>query len=252
MSGPDPLARAGRALRYWETRQQALSHNLANVNTAGFKGERVFARMLDSAEGAAGLVGAEGVDGAAATRASGSVTESSTDLTAGHLSQTGRPFDVAIEGDGFFRVQTDEGFRLTRNGSFQVRDGFLTDAQGNQVQGDGGPISIPEGDVTISHTGQILVNEVSVGRIEVVRPVGAERMTRGAAGQFDAGEAGVEPLDEAEVRVRQGALEESNVNPVDALVEMLEIQRRYSSVERSIRVLDDITSTATTRLGRLR
>lgn len=247
MSGPDPLARAGRALRYWETRQQALSHNLANVNTAGFKGERVFARMLDGIDG-----DSTELDGTGASRGTESTTESSTDLSAGNLSGTGRPFDLAIEGDGFFQVQTEEGLRLTRNGSFQVRDGFLTDSQGNQVQGDGGPISIPEGEVTISSIGEISVDETSVGRIEVVRPLTTARMQRAAGGQFDAGEAGVERLDESEVSVRQGALEESNVNPVDALVEMLEIQRRYSSVERSIRVLDDITNTATTRLGRIR
>lgn len=247
MSGPDPLARAGRALRYWETRQQALSHNLANVNTAGFKGERVFARMMESA---GGTEGPEGLDGV--IRGGDSRTESSTDLSAGNLTQTGRPYDLAIEGDGFFRVQTEEGFRLTRNGSFQVRDGFLTDAMGNQVQGEGGSISIPEGTLTISQSGEILVDESSIGRIEIVRPGSPERMTRGAGGQFDPGEQGTERLDDSEISIRQGALEESNVNPVDALVEMLEIQRRYSSVERSIRVLDDITSTATTRLGRLR
>lgn len=232
--GPDALGRAGSALRYWQTRQSALSHNLANTSTSGFKGEKLFARVLESAEGVERRL------------------ESVTDHSAGAISNTGRTFDLALEGDGFFVVDTPDGARLTRSGSFRREDGFLVDPDGNTVRGNGGPVAIPEGGVTISATGAVLVDDVEVDRLEIARPRRVEELRREDGARFDPGPEGIETLDPAAVSVRQGALEESNVNPVDAMVEMLEIQRRFASVERTIRVLDEVASTAATQLGRLK
>ena len=230
-AGPDPLAGAGRALRYWESRQASLSHDLANASTTGFKGETVFSRVLDDA-----------------TR----VEESSLDLSAGSISTTGRTFDLAIEGDGFFVLDTTDGTRLTRNGNFRRVDGFLVDSAGNQLRGDGGPIAVPEGEVSISDRGIVLVDDTEVGRIELARPKDLDALVREDGARFDPGPAGVESIDRDAVSIRQGALEESNVDPVDAMVEMLEIQRRFASVERTIRVLDEVANTAASRLGRLK
>src|SRR5690606_32401424 len=113
MSGPiNGMKQAASAMRYWERRQEITANNLANVDTHGFKGERVFARMLG--------------DGM------GPVADTETDLRNGSLRQTGSPLDIAIGGDGFLVVETPQGERLTRGGSFRLDDtGRVVDARGN-------------------------------------------------------------------------------------------------------------------------
>ncbi len=97
--GLGPLKRAGQAFRYWEQRQAAVAHNLANASSPGFKGERVFAQLLEG-----GGVQAAG----------------STDLRPGAMNGTGRPLDLALDGEGFMVVGTPAGERLVRGGSFQL------------------------------------------------------------------------------------------------------------------------------------
>ncbi len=231
MSGTDPLARAGSAMRYWQTRQSALSHNLANANTTGFKAEKVFARVLDEV---------------------GRVEVATTDFDTGAITRTDRVLDVAIRGDGFFVVDTEDGPRLTRKGNFRVEDGFIVDTAGNQVRGEGGPIPILEGVVSIGADGEVLLDGEQVGRLTLARPRSPEALVREDAVNFVPGPDGFDELIPEEIRVEQGALEESNVDPVEAMVEMLDIQRRYAGIERTVRVMDEINETAATRLGRLR
>lgn len=231
--GPDPrsaLSRAGHALKFWETRQEVLSNNLANVNTAGFKGERIFARLLDEATLAA---------------------EGTTDFQSGSLTETGRDLDLALESPGFFLVNTEQGQRMTRNGSFQIRDDVLTDAAGNAVVGHRGRIELPPGNVTVTREGFVQVDGVEVDRLRLVLPADSSGMEHEAGGLFRPGPGPLREVKLEETRVVQGALEESNVNPVSAMVEMLEVQRSFQSVERTIRSLDDVMATVTTRLGRL-
>ena len=107
------LESALSAMRYWRTKNQVLAHNLANVGSQGFKGQSVFARLLpgNRPEAVAGL-----------------------DLTPGSFEETGGPLDVALEGDGFFVVDTAQGERLTRAGSFQLDDyGTLVDVEAEEV-----------------------------------------------------------------------------------------------------------------------
>jgi flagellar basal body rod protein FlgG len=230
-AGPDPrsaLGHAANALKFWDTRQEVLSNNLANVNTAGFKGERVFARLLGEATLAA---------------------DAGTDFSTGSMTRTERPLDLALETEGFFVVRTPSGDRLTRNGSFQIRDDVLTEASGNPVQGQRGNIEIPFGEMVITREGFVQVDGVRVDQIRVVQPTG--ELEHEAGSLFRTSGAPLREVPQEEVRVLQGALEESNVNPVSAMVEMLEVQRSHQSVERTIRALDDIMVTVTTRLGRL-
>src|SRR5205085_4652182 len=93
---PNGLSSAASALRYWERRQEIATNNLANTSTDGFKGERVFAKMLGDAL---------------------PVAQTATDLRAGTLRQTGNPLDLAIPGQGFFVVDTPNGQRFTRGGA---------------------------------------------------------------------------------------------------------------------------------------
>lgn len=219
-----------RALRYWEARQAALANNLANVSTPGFKAERVFARLLDERT---------------------AIVEGATDFSAGTLNATGRPLDVALIGDGFLVVETPQGRRWTRGGALSLDDtGALVDGAGHRVLGTSGPLVLPPGRVEVGLDGSVKVNGDRVGSLLVERSTDSAPLLREGSNLW-LPSAGKEAAPTGEVQVRQGQLEESNVDPVTALVEMIEIQRAYSAVQRSMRTADGAMETITTRIGRV-
>lgn len=223
------LVSAANALRYWERRQEVTANNLANVSTDGFKAERVFA-----------LLAAGGAPEAAA----------STDLRVGTLRATGNPLDVALGDASFLVVSTPAGERYTRGGALQIRaDGVLADADGHALLGVKGPIAVRGAPVVIGRDGV-----VSVGG----RPVDELRLERAPAGVSLAHEGGTHFVPAAtrtvlaprDRDVRQGTLEESNVDSLGGLVDLIGVQRAYAAVERSISILDRVRETATTQLGK--
>lgn len=224
----DGITSIAQALRYWERRQDVAANNLANVSTTGFKGERVFARLV--AEGAP-------------------VPDARTDWREGPLTATGNPFDLAIRGHAFFVVQTPEGERWTRGGAWTVDPaGFLADADGNRVLGERGPIRPVAHDATIDRGGRIPVKDgvdrLRIERAPITTPLDHESGTR-----F------VPPADRqsvpiAERDVRQGHLEASNVNTVGALVDLITIQRNYAFAQRAFTTLDQIHATISNDLAK--
>ncbi len=218
-----------RALRYWEQRQQVVTNNLANASTPGFKSERVFAQLL------AGQ--------------SAPVASTGTDFSEGALDVTDRPLDVALDGDGFLVVQTDAGERYMRGGSFRLDDsGTLVTDNGDPVLGERGSLVLPPGKVVIGTDGIVEVDGAVVGRLRVENPGSAP--TRQGDDMWVPTGPGKE-LSPDQVRVLQGHLEASNVDPVSALVEMIEIQRAYGAVQRSMQVSDGTLQTITSDIGRV-
>jgi flagellar basal body rod protein FlgG len=229
------MTSAAAALRYWERRQEVSANNLANVSTDGFKGQKVFARMVEGALPAADEV---------------------TDFSQGTLETTNNPRDVALDGPGFMVVKTANGERYTRGGSLQVNDaGELTDASGNQVLGDRGPIkvAIPGqteiGDIQIGRDGIVTVDRAEVGRLRLETVPPRTSLTAEGSGLF------IPPtkrtrMDPDTQIVRQGALEQSNVTPIGEMVDMISIQRAYSAVQKAVTTLDTVREIATTELGR--
>lgn len=223
------MIRAARALHYLERRQEVVSHNLANADTSGFKAERAFARALGDAL---------------------PVVDTQTDRTAGTLQQTESPLDLALGGEGFFVVDTPEGERWTRSGSFRLDEaGRMVDANGNALLGEGGPIVLPQGRVEVNGAGRIRVEGKDVARIRIdTAPAGAD-LTH-AGGNLFVPDAAGQPIAEEQRVVRQGYLETSNVNAVSSLVDMIEIQRAYSAVQRSITTMDQVRGTISNDLGK--
>jgi flagellar basal body rod protein FlgG len=230
MSNTDGIRNGAAALRYWEVRQQVAANNLANANTHGFRAERVFSRLLD-----------------------GSVQTASAalDLRPGSITPTERPLDVALDGAGFFVVDTPNGERLTRAGSFGL-DGErrLIDAQGNRVQFEDGSPALPTGEIQIDDKGGVSVAGVSVGRLRIEAPAQGSMLFH-EAGALLRSDRGTVAVDPAATRLRQGHLEESNVAVLDAMVELIEIQRAYTNVQRTMSLLDGTMDTAVNRLGRI-
>jgi len=227
---PEGLRTAAQALSYWERRQQVVAHNLANADTTGFKGERVFARLVADSILAA---------------------EARTDLRPGVLKPTGAPLDLALEGAGFFVVRTPAGERLVRGGSMQLDgEGRLVDAAGNPVLGENGPIVLPPGRIEIDLQGTIRVDGLEVDRLRVEDlPLGVDP-TREEAGRY-LPPPDRTPLPPEERRVRQGYLEESNVQAVEALVEMITVQRSFAAVHNTVRVIDGVLGTIANDLARV-
>ncbi|HET7322040.1 MAG TPA: flagellar hook-basal body complex protein [Longimicrobiaceae bacterium] len=224
------MTRAANALRYWELRQQSVANNLANADTNGFKAERTFAQLVGDALTVAG---------------------SATDLKAGSLKGTGNPLDLAIGGKGFFVVQTPQGERLTRAGSFQLdATGKLVDDHGNAVLGEKGPIVVDKGTLVVDPSGAIKVDGKEVGRLRVESVPEGAQLTHAGATMFlpPAGTTSVPP---SERGLKQGFLEESNVSTVGSMVDMIDIQRAYTSVQRTVTTLDDVRKTISNELGRV-
>lgn len=205
--------------------QQAnASHNLANASTTGFRAQ------LDSFR--AVPVISDGLP----TRVFVVDSTVGTDFTAGAIQTTGRALDVAVQGKGWIAVQLDDGSEAyTRNGSLKLSEnGVLQTHAGQSVLGDGGPISIPP-DVNIAIGRDGTVSGIStvgksatvnvLGRIKLVNP--AENLiTRGGDGLFRAMDGSTVEAD-ARVAVIGGALEDSNVNVVDAMVNMISLSRQF-------------------------
>lgn len=217
------------------TRQQAaVSHNLANISTHGFRQElNVFRALPVVGEGAK-------------TRAFVLETTPRTDFTQGAMQQTDRPLDVALRTPGFIAVQGADGQEAyTRMGHLQVSsNGVLQTTNGLNVLGDGGTIAIPPGgEIVIGKDGTISVvgpnlNEVAVaGRIKLVNPPETD-LKRGEDGLFRL--ANGQPAEaDANVSLTSGMLEASNVNPAEALVSMVSLSRQFEMNMRVLRVAQE-------------
>lgn len=196
---------------------QAVANNIANANTTGFRAEGVtFAEHIK----------ALGPDDASLSMATATVRQ--TSAVQGALAQTGGTFDLAIEGDGFFLIQTPQGERLTRAGAFTPNEnGDLVTLDGYPVLDAGGaPVFVPQGvgAVGIAPDGTISADGQPVGQIGIVMPTDRLSVIRENGVRF-AAPGGFEPA--LDGRVLQGFLEESNVNPIEQITRMIEVQRAY-------------------------
>ena len=196
---------------------RTVANNIANANTTGFRREGVvFSEYMVS------------LDSRGETLAMANARGRVVDLKPGALTQTNGKFDLAIEGEGFFLVETPQGPRLTRAGAFTPNgDGELVDMNGNALLDDGqAAIAIPDGvrNVSIGADGTITADDQPVGRVGVYITPDPSTLLHQESTLFHAGP-DIEPMEDP--RVRQGFLEESNVDPVTEVSRMIEVQRAY-------------------------
>jgi len=236
------------------SRQVALSreldvvaNNIANMNTTGFKADgSLFEEYLNSAARAAD------------TRVS-FVRDRATwiDMSAGAIERTGNALDVAINGDGFFAVQTQRGVRYTRNGSFQINpSGQLVTAQGDPVLGDGGPITFQPTDrqISISPDGTISVREGNSkadsqrGKLRLVSFANPRQLQKDGNGTFNyAGNDA--PVEAKTATIAQGSLEKSNVRAVVEMSRMIEITRSYTQIAAMLQQQSDLGQSSIDKLA---
>jgi len=217
-----------------------LASDIANVSTAGYKAERATTEQTDRPDFGAAMIAAIDV----------SESASRVDFRPGAIAPTGRDLDVAIDGPGFFAVDTPAGERFTRDGRFVRRnDGVLTTVEGYPVLGKSGPITVGNGAIKIDADGTLRNGAAIAGRLKLVEFDDTTALSRANTYLFKAD--GATPDAATHSEVRAGALEQSNVSVVDRIAELTGVSRSFESMQRALTTLsNDIDGRAITELGR--
>lgn len=207
-----------------------VSNNLANMSTHGYKsGRMMFVDHLVKSKGGEGLL----------TPKLHFVRDiaTMTDTTPGALETTGNPLDIALQGEGYFVVQTPDGEHYTRNGRLQLDNtGQLVNQLGQPILADGGApiVFAPEDtEIVVSKDGTISTNNGELGKLRVVRFENDQALQRTAGAQFTTNDQNP-PQDVTKVALVQGAVEGSNVEPILEMTSMIEVHRSYDAVRNFI------------------
>jgi flagellar basal-body rod protein FlgF len=232
------------ALNY-QKKLDVLANNIANINTVGFKEDQVSFVSSDLS-----------VDNMTDD------TSPSTELlsivvkpvfSSGDMRFTGNKFDLALEGDGFFSVNSPDGVRYTRNGSFTFNnDGILVTRDGFPVLGDGGEIKIDNSDdqnIVIDESGNIYSGDKKIGTLKLVDFPKPYNLVKLENTSFMVEDTNVSEINPVDLKVNQGFIELSNVNAVKAMTDMIETLRGYESYQKVIKSLEDISSKAINDVG---
>lgn len=223
-----------------------LANNLANVNTAGYKSEKEFYRAFTASFRNQGLTPVN-----QAINDYGLMGGARVDLTAGSLQSTGNDTDLALDGSGFFVVQTKAGLRYTRNGNFQMNTARqLVDSEGNLVQGQNGPILLPTGKLTVSPDGTVSVDGAVVTQLNLVDFAPGTQLTPEGNMDFKV-PTGTQTIP-VTGEVRQQMLENSNSDPVTSAVSLIALQRNAELMQRALSIFNtDFNQTAIQELPRV-
>jgi flagellar basal-body rod protein FlgF len=229
--------------RVLQRRMDVAANNLANVSTTGFKADEVVFEEVDNTEASANAAPQNVIF----VRDIG-ITR---DMSAGPIAMTGNPFDVALEGQGFFMVQGPNGPLYTRDGAFTLTgEGRLVTSDGRAVLSQGGaPIVLdPQGETpVIGRDGAIRVAGTEAARIGVANFAAPGALSKVGDNLWSAQGQAAAPF---EGIVVQGSLEGSNVRPVIELTRLIEISRAYQSAAKIVSNADDLRQRAIERLGR--
>ena len=240
-----------------------IANNLANINTVGYKEEKVSFKVLDpepekfyndplppanykvDLEQLNPLIGND-IDYV-------EVSGVYRDDKQGPVINTGNSFDIMIEGDGYLEVNTHEGLRYTRNGSLTINEnGALTDKFGNPVLGNGGVIFVKSTDMEINRKGEVIQDGNIIDRLKIMKfsdPRQVEKV--GQNHYFYSGPP--ELISNVEhPTVRQGFLEGSNVNPIKNLTTMIMAHRSYEAYQKAIKNVDNMMEKSSNSIGSVR
>jgi len=234
-------------------RQQVLSHNISNLQTAGFK------QILTTAEGFMqnqsvytsenGLN--RSVDYLGTMGLGSQISPEYIDFQQGALQDTGNPLDFALQGNGFFSVKTPDGNRYTRDGRF-LRDAenTLVTVEGYQVLDDAGqPIELPDGEVSVAADGAISVNGTAVAALGIGVFTDPETELQHTEGNLFTGPTA--STSEEVPQVVQGYLEASNANPSQLMTQLVEVARSYEAAQKLVQNQDELLGKTIASLGRI-
>lgn len=232
-----------------QTRLEVVANNMANASTTGYKRDNVFERNLIDAK--ANFYNVPG-DAEQNDPPIGSYT----DFKQGAFQQTDNPLDLAIQDDGFFVLQDEEGKKfLTKDGHFSLtRDGYIVATDGKMLSSENGPINIQNEvianngltddkratNIKISEDGEVFINNQSIARIAVAKVSDLNTLEKATGSDFIVtDEQSVEYLNSENVTLKQGWIENSNVDIIKEMVEMIELQRHFEAGSKVIQTNDN-------------
>ena len=217
---------AARGLNIGFKNMGVVANNLANLNTTGYKRELPFSEMLD--------------------QMNNSQVRQFTDYQQGEMVHTDNPLDIALVGDGFFTVETENGeTQFTKNGKFMLsEDGFLITTTGQKVMGENGEINLNEyktqenQQITITKNGEIKVGNTEVDSLLISKIEDKNNLKKVGGSSFILEHGDYETAEEDEFEVAQGFLENSNVNPVIEMESMIQKTKDYETSQKIIQSID--------------
>jgi len=215
-----------------ERKLDTVSNNLANADTTGFKKDRIsfdekFKAQLNK------------------------------DFSQGNIVETGNPFDMALSGEGFFKIDTAEGIKYTRNGNFTLdNNGIMVDQNGNPVMGQGGAIAInaenAEFNFAVNQAGEISIAGENIDSLDIVTFNDLTKMKRDGQNLLSFDGETTQEIAADQVVVAQKSLEKANVIVVDEMVRMIDYHRMFETFTKSMMTFDELDSKAINDVGTLR
>jgi len=223
--------------------QEITANNLANASAPGFKRDMLFTKELSHAQ-------AKNYPKKSDWETP-MIDQVYSEYEQGMLDKTDNPLDLAIEGNGFFTFEMEDGTTvLSRNGSFTVDpSGYLVNSDGHRLLGDGWPINVGEGTVSIAETGQIEADQSLVGNIRVVDIEDKSSLQKVGDSAFQIPE-GINLVSAVNFAIKQGYLESSNVNVIKEMVNMVASFRSFESDAQALKAQDDSLEKLINNVGR--
>ncbi len=224
-------------LRQQETRFSIIANNLSNIQTSGFKKDfplfqRIYFQALDP----------EGIN---------EIDSSVILFQQGNLQNTGNELDLAIQGEGFFKVRTPNGIRYTRSGNFSLNQAkILVEANGFPVMGRQGEVTLNGNDIRVEENGSIFAGGKEVDKLALVTFPNPALLTKEGNSLFKLEETQPE-IEATQGQVLQGSLEASNVNPMDEMVKLVDSLRTYETTVKVIQANDELDSKAANEIGKV-
>ncbi len=247
------LYTAGTGMLTQRSKMDIISNNLANIETAGFKQDELLSQsfedmMIKRINDPNILMQKEEVG---PLNTGIHIDEIITDYLQGVLGQTDINTDLALQGDGFFVINTPDGERYTRNGSFNLNpDGMLVTKEGYFVQGTQGNLQVQSGDFKVNSDGTVLTDKgITIDKLKIVSFKDNALLRKEGNSLYTNTDAN--NIIESETNIKQGFIEGSNVDLTNQIIQMIEISRNFESNQKIINIIDGTLDKAVNDIGRV-
>ncbi|HOP49302.1 MAG TPA: flagellar hook-basal body protein [Ignavibacteriales bacterium] len=233
------LYESANSLYFKQKNLEIVAENLANINTKGYKRESPFAELMSRFD-------------------TDEIKQNNyTDYSSGVISKTDNPLDFAIDGNAYFVIETNDGVELTKKGKFKIdKDGYLVTEDGYKLMSNNGYVNLGSDwernleEFSVDINGEIKVNKNIVGKLLVATIDDPKVVERKAGLNFAMRDNNLKLAPNDQFKVLQGHLEDSNVNPIQEMQQMIEIDKSFQAVQKVINTLDDSLEKAN-QIGRL-
>lgn len=231
-------------------KMDVMTNNITNIETIGYKKDKVLTRsfkdmLIETTKNS------NNFDSKVGPLNTGIHTDKVvTSFEQGPVEATERISDVALEGNGFFVVNTPQGERYTRDGSFGVNSmGYLVNSDGFYVSGENGRINVGNSEFTIDENGGVFINEQMIDSLKVVEFDDLSALRKQGSNLF--ANTGAQARNAEETKVRQGYLENSNVNMTQEIISIMSVSRAYETNQQVVKMLDASLQKTVNEVGRI-